>query len=48
MFAKFSTIIAHIGFQRCHYDHSIFVRHATSETTLLDIYMDDPVREYEL
>lgn len=41
LFEKFSTITTGIGFQRCHYDRSVFVLLTTSRIALFAIYVDD-------
>lgn len=40
-FKKFSIVIASIGFQHYHYDHSVFSRHTHSDIILFAIYADD-------
>ena len=40
-FEKFSITISGIDFQRCHSDHSVFIRRTKSGIVVLAVYVDD-------
>jgi len=39
-FDKFNYIISELGFQKCYYDHSVFIRRTYSAIVILDVYVD--------
>ena len=42
-FAKFSSIISHLGYIASHYDFSLFLRRTDKGTILLFLYVDDMI-----
>ena len=42
-FAKFSSIISHLGYIASHYDFSLFLRRTDKDTILLLLYVDDMI-----
>ena len=40
-FDQFSVVVLGYGFQCSHYDHSIFVRHSSTSTIVLIVYVDN-------
>ena len=40
-FEKFKRVVSEGGFQQFHSDHSVFIRHSSTGSVILTIYVDD-------